>query len=422
VNGARDRAALRAECERALAHWRLAAHRLGDFASIAPVSAWQGLEHYLGVSLRQTVQGMIANLEDQGAGLERRLHRALTDAELHRAWESVLDFRRAYTRAETAVDFYADALATRASPRLGALLRACDHIATRGMAVVLAPLGRQVPSALTYLDAGLGASVLKAGLRLWDGRSENPVATIKVVRHNLLRPTAVLHEAGHQVAYMLGWNEEVAAMFRAELAPASVELAELFASWSSEITADLFAFAHTGYASVLALHDVIDGSDSTVFQFLPGDPHPISDLRLMMTIAFCRATYGAGPWDELALGWRARHPLAHAPAAIRRWIEAALPLLPRLATRLLTGRCRAFNGHALAAVIDPARVSPAALDRLERAAGGAAFSSSYWIWDHAIPLLALTGYRAGGGADALRQSTTQQERWMLTLGALRSAA
>ena len=37
----------------------------------------------------------------------------------------------------------------------------------------------------------------------------NPVAAIKVTRHNLQRPTALIHEAGHQVAHITGWNEEL---------------------------------------------------------------------------------------------------------------------------------------------------------------------------------------------------------------------
>jgi hypothetical protein len=62
------------------------------------------------------------------------------------------------------------------------------------------------------------------------------------------------------------------------------------------------------------------------------------------------------------------------------------------------------------------------LERLEREAGAAVFGSPYWVWNEAIRLLALTGYRAAGGAEALRQATAQQERWMLRLGALRQAA
>ena len=159
------------ELGRQLEHWRLAATRLDGLESIAPVSAWASLEHYLGVALRQTLGESLRRLHRDGTQLDTMLATAATPVELVRVRNGILELRRRYLRAETSVDFYADALATRAAPRIGALLRACDHLATRSMSEILSPLGRQVPAVLTYLDAGLGASILKAGLRLWDGSS-----------------------------------------------------------------------------------------------------------------------------------------------------------------------------------------------------------------------------------------------------------
>ena len=56
------------------------------------------------------------------------------------------------------------------------------------MAQVLDAIGKTTPPAVTYLDEGRGASILKAHQRLWDGGEICPVAAIKVTRHNLLRP------------------------------------------------------------------------------------------------------------------------------------------------------------------------------------------------------------------------------------------
>ena len=47
----------------------------------------------------------------------------------------------------------------------------CDVLARLSMERVLVPLKREVPPVLTYVDKGLGASILRAGLRLWDGGS-----------------------------------------------------------------------------------------------------------------------------------------------------------------------------------------------------------------------------------------------------------
>ena len=170
---------------------------------------------------------------------------------------------------------------------------------------------------MTYIDKGLGASILKAGLRLWDAGAVSPVAAVKITRHNLLRPTAVIHEAGHQVAHIADWNQELAAALSQGLAGTSGEIAGAWSCWASEIAADAVAFVHTGFASVAALHDVLAGEPSSVFRHTPGDPHPICYLRVLLGVEMCRYFYGAGPVgrprpivDDAAIhrGWRrARH-------------------------------------------------------------------------------------------------------------------
>jgi hypothetical protein len=413
---------LRRELGRQLEHWRLAAQRLGELDGIAPEHAWLALEHYLGVALRETLGEMLGRVRRFAGEVASRLQSASTADDLVGVRRAIMELRRRYLRAETAFDFYADALATRASPRIAALLRACDHVATRSMAEALTPMGRQVPAALTYLDAGLGASILKAGLRLWDGTAESPVATIKVTRHNLLRPTSVIHEAGHQVAHMLGWNDELSIGLRRALRGEPSFVADAVAGWASEIAADAFAFVHTGYASVAALHDVVDGGPGKVFAVLPYDPHPPGYLRVKLGIAFCRTAYGSGLWDGLEAAWDRQYPLRAAPQAARELLERCAALLPRVASAIVQDPYRAFGGKPIGSLVNPHRVSPEALAELERRAGPAAFESPYWIWNESIRLLAMTGYRAAQGALPLREAMQQQERWMLTLGGTRRAA
>ena len=55
---------------------------------------------------------------------------------------------------------------------------------------------------------------------------------------------------------------------------------------------------------------------------------------------------------------------------------------------------RAFGGKPIAALVDPLRVRPDALARLAHEAGGALTTSSHWIREEALRLLALTSYRA----------------------------
>ena len=290
---------------RQISHWTMAASRLGNLEDLASPNAWNSLEKYLGVVLRQNLTRAVDRLQQEATALQTQWHRAKTEQELDRVRQNLLAFRRHYLRAETLLDFYVDALNTRTNPDIAALLKACDLMAHRSMAQVLDRLGKKTPPVLTYIDKGLGASILKAGLRLWDGNTESSVAAIKIVRHNLYRPTALIHEAGHQFAHIVGWNKELADALERELARDSREVANIWSSWASEIAADTFAFAHTGYASVAGLHDVLAGGDRFVFRYVPGDPHPISYIRVLLGIEMCRQFFGNGSWDDLAYAWTA---------------------------------------------------------------------------------------------------------------------
>jgi hypothetical protein len=290
------------------------------------------------------------------------------------------------------------------------------------MVAALDQLGRTTPPVLTYIDKGLGASILKAGLRLWDGSTENPAAVIKIVRHNLYRPTSLIHEAGHQVAHIVGWNEELAAALASGLSGEPGEGANMWASWASEIAADAFAFVHTGYAAVAGLHDVLAGNDVFVFRYRDYDPHPVSYIRVLLGIEMCRQFYGPGPWDDLALSWTRSYPLENAESTVRESLRRSLPLVPRVVEILLRTPMRAFKGQSLIALLDPTRVSPQTLMDLERQAGPALYSSPHWVWVEPVRLLALTGFRAAIMPDQVAEVLKQQEAWMLRLGALLQTA
>ena len=96
--------------------------------------------------------------------------------------------------------------------------------------------------------------------------------------------------------------------------------------------------------------------------------------------------------------------------------------MPRIVQVVLSQPYRAFGNRPLTSLIDPQRVSPRSLEHLSRDAGNSAFTSTYWTWNEAIRLLALTSYRAGESQERLRESIKTQEAWMLRLGAQRAAA
>ena len=388
---------------------------LDDLDNFAAPAAWQGLERYLGTTLRSSLRTAVDRLRRQSDVLDAQLRAADTADELEQVRRNVVRFRARVLRTETALDFYGDAVNTRTNPRLATLLAACDVLSRRSLEAVLGPLGQPVPPVLTYIDKGLGASILRSGLRLWDGRAMSAAAAIKITRHNLYRPTACLHEAGHQAAFSLGWNEELAATLARELADIPA-VADVWAGWASEIAADTFAFGHVGYAAVATLHDVIAGEPASVFALRPLDPHPIAYLRVLLGTQMATRFYGAGPWDDLQRAWMRAHPIESAPDVLQELLSASVTRLPRVVEACLVRPMKAFGGRPFTALVDPARVRPDALAQLARDAGPALFTSSHWIWTECLRLLALSGFRAATEPERSTEIAEQFESWMLRLG------
>lgn len=331
-----ERAAMNVVERRQLAHWVSAAHDLVQFQDQASPDAWGELERYVQVELRRSLATSVERLLRIAARAESLLVSHAVDGLDHDVGTQILQLRSQYLRTETLLDFYADAINTRTNPAVGARLRGCDILASLAMRRLLRPLGHGAPPVLTYLDRGLGASILKAGLRLWDGSTESPVAAIKITRHNLHRPTSLLHEAGHQVNHILGLNKVVADRILADVGRNGERLALIWSGWTSELLADAFAFAHSGYGAIAALEDVVSGGQNVVFRWLPADPHPIGFVRVLVGYEMCRRYLGRrGPWSEAERLWRQSQPLSYASARVRSLLQAILPQVPHIVDILL---------------------------------------------------------------------------------------
>lgn len=264
---------------RQINHWQMAATRLSALENLASANAWQGIDHNMELILKAAFKQSIDDVIAFAISLDQQLKQDGYDENHKSIKNGLLQLRDKYLKAEETIQFYTVAINSRTTPRLAALLRACDILCIKSMQELLQPLGKKTPLVLTYVDKGVGASILKAGLRLWDGRIST-VAAIKVTQHNLYRPTAIIHETGHQIAHILNWNNELSIALANQLSPFPLEVADAFSNWSSEMAADAFAFVHTGFAAVAALSDVVSGSPGTVFTYHLGDPHPISYLRV----------------------------------------------------------------------------------------------------------------------------------------------
>jgi hypothetical protein len=411
--------ALRFQLTSEIAHWRTATAGLTDVENFASPQAWRAVEAYLGLAIRRHCLELVRSVAAELDAVEADLRAARTPADVARTRGRLHRFRRRYLQAETILEFYGHAIRSRTTTRLGELLCACDVLARQSMITPLRPLGITVPPVLVYLDRGLGASILRANLRLWDGGALSPAAAIKLTRFNLFRPTSMLHEAGHQVAHLTGWNDELPAALRRGVPDAAV--GELWAGWATELGPDLLAFAHAGYGAVAALHDVVAGEATQVFAHPVGDPHPIAWLRVLVGVEMCVRSYGTGPWDVLRQALLTTYPVSDAPAAVRALLERSVAQLPRIVDIGLRSPMRAFGGRMLADVIDPGRVSPAALAELARTAGPALTTSTHYLTHDGLRLLARSAYELAVHPERADAITAEFEAWMRRLGGLTAA-
>ena len=221
--------AVAADLERQCAHWIAAATTFLDAEEFASAGAWRSVEAQVGLPLRRHLGQIVEELIDIGRATVALARAALRDPlALPEAVAAVQRFRRRYTQVETTLDFFGDAVSSRTSPQLLAALQALDALAAASMEPVLERAGHRPIPVLTYVDKGMGASILRADIRLWAPGSINPVAAIKIVRHNLYRPTSLFHESGHQVAAVTGWVPAL----EARLARALSRDRELRAMWT----------------------------------------------------------------------------------------------------------------------------------------------------------------------------------------------
>jgi hypothetical protein len=153
-----------------------------------------------------------------------------------------------------------------------------------------------------------------------------------------------------------------------------------------------------------------------VFRFIPGDPHPIAFLRVLLGVEMCVRYFGTGPWEELGKTWAENYELREADSGVRVLVAGSLPLLPRIVELCLRTPQRVFRGRTLCDFIDPARVKPEALLALENSVGNSLFLSPHWISAECLRLLALYSLRFSTQPERGAEILRDQSAWMTRLG------
>jgi hypothetical protein len=398
------------DLDRQLAHWLSAARTFLDAEEFASRDAWESLEHGIGLPIRSQLARTVDDLLRSGRAAAEVVRSSRTDpTHLPAAQAAVQRFRRFYLQVETTLDFFGQAVNSRTSARLRAALQTLDRLAQQSIEATLRPAGITVPPVLTYIGEGLGASIIRAGIRLWAPGTVNPVAAIKIVRHNLYRPTSLFHETGHQVAHLTGWNAALGEELGRSLAD-DPALASMWQPWSSEIAADVYAFVLTGYASVAALYDVV-ADERSILRWPLGDPHPIGWLRTLLGCAMCRHVFGPGPWDSLEQAMLTAHPATRAEGSVTPLLLRSQARIAQLAQTCLDVQVPGFGGQPISALVDPRRVAPAALGELERTAGPALWTSPHWRQVEGIRIVALVGLREAERPGRTPEWTDRARAW-----------
>jgi hypothetical protein len=341
------------------------------------------------------------SFQSRTAGLKAHLAELKKEFTNIRNMEGLLLFRSNlqsvrdhYFSTEQVFEYYVDLLHTRSERDMGMLLRGCDQIAYASLQQVLHQLGHEVPTVICYQDRGEGASILKAGIYLWDSNT-NPAAVIKVVRSAIPLPrlTSILHECGHQVAHITNWNQELGELlYNSILAAGGPKyLAHLWESWASEIAADFYSLHQSNIASILGLYEVVAGSALRIARIIPGDPHPAGIIRLMLGISACKIAYGRGPWDDLDKILSILYPISAGGAEASKVITDSIPLLPVICNAISRTKMKAFSGKSLDMLVPWDFSSPTRLRKFL----GKDFSNfsvdAKMLVNH--PIVALLGFR-----------------------------
>ena len=272
---------------------------------------------------------------------------------------------------------------------------------------------------------GLGASILKAGLRLWDGgdlaggrdedhptqhaasdgaRSTKPVTRSRTspAGTTSLRPRCRTRARG-RLARSRG---SVGQPGRRKSPPTR----------SRSCTPASRAWPHCTTCS--------PGETASVFRHTPGDPHPICYLRVLAgrrdVPLFLRqrsvGRSGAIAWTRFTRTRRARGRHAAAGRRVAAGAEDGRARHARHAD------ARVPRGAAACARAPRARQPGGAHARLAERIGPALFTSSHWLWTESLRILALTGMQLATRPQDVAAILKLQEQSMLRLGGALQAA
>lgn len=291
-----------------------------------------GAEDRALAALEAGAMAAVEALDRRAGDAERSLRRAPTTvAELTSANLRLTRMQLDADALFRTLDLFNDALATRSDASNALLLRGADRL-------VAAALERSVPgysppAAVTYFDStGRGGAIARARTRL-PGGIVLPIALVRVSPETLpTRLTSLLHEAGHQLNSDLNLLDEGASTIAraARLAGLDAEECATWASFTSELLADVWGHLLGGVPSIDGLQRVLSLPGALLFHLRAGDPHPPGMLRVAFALAFLKRLHRDPSLARLEQRFNDVYAPTPVPESVRRRfsrLERAVPAL-----------------------------------------------------------------------------------------------
>lgn len=380
-------------------------------AAVSP-AAQRAIERFLRAGRRELRERVLSYLR----WLEGAEGRAAPAEEAHRRYAFL---RLRFNAVLAHVDIFSDVLTQRGEHGAGTWLAGLDAAAADGLAVPGVPL--PVPPVVCYLDRGPGAAIRRVHTRM-PGGGRNPVAVIRVPRERMVGAgiaSSLVHEAGHQGAWLLDLLPSLRAAVRARGARAGdgAPAWRLWERWISEIAADFWAVGRVGVVSTLGLVGVVSLPRPFVLRENDDDCHPTPYVRVLVSAAVGAALYPDPQWGRIARLWRSFYPLEGDDGGRAARISLLLREIAPLVEVVATHRPPALRGATLASALASPDRSPAALRALLEA-----WRDSPAAMEAAPPTLALAA--VGQGRFDGRMEPEEESRTLtrlFTAWALRNA-
>jgi hypothetical protein len=215
-------------------------------------------------------------------------------------------------------DFYFDLFVQRLSA-LGERLRAVDRIAANCYEDLYLGIGTAKPAPtllpFTYAASGFSPFTYRRGVPLRRLRHHpNLFPLVVIPQHrlnNVWALSSVLHEVSHNLQADLGLWDIMPKLIAERLTRDGrlpVDVAEVWARWHKEITADMFAVLLGGPAAVESLMDVVGRSRPSTVRFSAMGVHPTPVLRVPISVELLRRLGFREAAEAFTIAWRRLYP------------------------------------------------------------------------------------------------------------------